>query len=384
MMRLLPLLLSVGAAEAPAPDYAADAQALDRILVENYAYIDQLPGGVLPVSPILAADRMAVRDRDSLHRYARNRVLSLADHHIIAASPLKDGWVIFPTYADLWIERRGDAYVVDAVRPMTPAADAGIVAGDRVVAIGGVLTESGVEDFWRELGLPGTPARDGYAARLLAAGRREQPRVLTILHDGVAREVTLPSLFPDRRATPEVSVATGRKAPSTITINDALGRYATIAAFDAAMASLSPRDTVIIDLSNTPTAGLRSMARAILSWFVQKPTDYLRLSVPAEERKTGVARQWIEQVSPRVGKFHPGQVVVRVGRWTGSTGEDIAVGFRAIGAVVCGGPMSQLKGGDHNFVLPESGLSVQLPYERVMTTDGVPRETVVPGACPVY
>ena len=66
MMRVLPLLLLVGAAEAPKVDYAADAKALDRLVVENYAYTDHWPGGVLPDSPALAAERAAVHDRDSL------------------------------------------------------------------------------------------------------------------------------------------------------------------------------------------------------------------------------------------------------------------------------------------------------------------------------
>ena len=42
--------------DAP-PDYAGDAVALDRLIVENYAYLDRLPGGVLPDSPALAAER---------------------------------------------------------------------------------------------------------------------------------------------------------------------------------------------------------------------------------------------------------------------------------------------------------------------------------------
>ena len=68
-------------------------------------------------------------------------------------------------------------------------------------------------------------------------------------------------------------------------------------------------------------------------------------NLPAEERETGVPRQWIEQVLPRPGKRHPGPVTVRVGRWTGSMGEGLAIGLHAVvGAEVIGTPMAKLLG----------------------------------------
>ena len=385
MMRVLPLLLLVGAAEAPKVDYAADAKALDRLVVENYAYTDHWPGGVLPDSPALAAERAAVHDRDSLLRYAEDRIASLADHHAITGGSFKDSWAIVPTYADLWIVRQGDGFVVDAVKPDTPAAEAGIVVGDRLTAIDGVPTTQAVAGFWQTLGLAITPERADFAARVLAAGRRDRPRVLTFTHAGIARTLTLPSLYTINRDLPPVSVIDGGgKAPIRIRINNSLGDWATIAAFDAAMAKIAPTATVIIDVSDTPSGGNTSVARAIMGWFVQRPTGYQVHNYPAEERETGVARQWIEQVLPRAGKFHPGKAIVRVGRWTGSMGEGIAIGFRAIGATVCGGRMAQLRGAVYDFSLPASGMVVKLPAERLTTTDGVPREEVVTRECPVY
>ena len=385
MIRALPLLLLIGAADAPAIDYAADARALDKVVVENYAYTDHWPGGVLPDSPVLAAERAAVHDHDSLLHYAEDRIASLADHHAITGSSFKDSWAIVPTYADLWIVRQGDGYVVNAVKSGTPAAIAGIVAGDRLTAIGGVPTAQAVAGFWQTLGLPVTPERADYAARVLAAGRRDRTRVLTVSHGGVARTLTLPSLYTVKLDQPPVSVIDGgRKAPTRIRINNSLGEQATIAAFDAAMAKLPPTATVIIDISDTPSGGNTSVARAMMSWFVQKPISYQVHSLPAEERETGIARQWIEQVLPRAGKFHPGKAIVQVGRWTGSMGEGIAIGFRAIGAEVCGGRMAQLKGAVYDFSLPASGMVVKLPAERLVTTDGLPREDFVARECPVY
>ena len=141
------------AAQQPKVDYAGDAQALDRIIVLNYAYEDHWPRGVLPDSPTLAAERAAVHDQRSLLRYAEDRMTSLADHHAITGSSFKDSWAVVPTYADLWVERRHGQYVIDAVRDGSPAALAAIRPGDLLAAVGGVPIEKAVAGFWNQLGL---------------------------------------------------------------------------------------------------------------------------------------------------------------------------------------------------------------------------------------
>lgn len=385
MISMLSLLLMIGTAEALTINYNADARALDRIIAENYAYTDHWPGGVLPDSPALAAERAAVHDRDSLLHYAENRITSLADHHAITGGSFKDSWAIVPTYADLWIEGRGDGYVVAAVKPDTPASAAGIGVGEQLTAINGVPTAQAVAGFWEALGLEVTPERADYAARVLAAGRRDRSRVLTFTDAGATRTLTLPSLYTIKHDQPPVSVIEGaRKVATRIRINNSLGNQSTIAAFDSAMAKTAPKAMVIIDLSDTPSGGNTSVARAMMSWFVRAPANYQIHSLPAEERDTGIVRQWIEQVLPRAGKFHSGKVIVQVGRWTGSMGEGIAIGFRAIGAEVCGGRMAQLKGAVYDFSLPASGMVVKLPAERLTATDGLPREDFVARQCRVY
>lgn len=59
-------------------------------------------------------------------------------------------------------------------------------------------------------------------------------------------------------------------------------------------------------------------------------------------------------------------------------GEGLAIGFDAIGARVCGGPMAGLKGAIYDLTLPRSGLGIKLPVERTRTVGGVPRERWVP------
>jgi hypothetical protein len=374
---LLSILAAV-AAPKPAVDYAGDAAALDRIIVENYAYEHYWPGGKLPDSPQLAQKRAAVRDRDGLLRYAEDRLASLADHHAITGSSFRDSWAVIPTYADLWVVRRDSDYVIESVRKDSPAEAAGIRHGDRLVAVGGVPIAQAVASFWRDLGLGLTEERANYAARVLAAGRRDRPRDLTTRSRAGERRHTLGNLYGPQPDRPPVSVIREAGDETVIRLNNSLGDDATIAAFDEAMASIPRNARLIIDLTETPSGGNTTVARAILGWFVRSPRNYQVHRLPVEERQTGIARQWIEQVLPRAGKFHPAMPVVRVGRWTGSMGEGIAIGFAALGARVEGTPMAQLKGAIYDFKLPSSGLLVKIPAERLYSVNGQPREDFRP------
>jgi len=367
------------AAPPSAESFRADALSIEPLVNGAYAYPERFEKGQMPMSDTLRAEAARVQDRQSLLRYAERALLVLADHHAITGSSLADSWAVVPSYADLWIERDGPDYAIEAVRRGSPAEAAGIKEGDRLVAIGGVPIQKAVEGFWEDLGLAPDGVRAAFAARVLAAGRRNAPRSLTIKRgDTVLPALDLPNLYavphPDR---PPVSVS-GEGAALRIRMNDSLGDGATIAAFDLAMAQARPRQRVIIDLTDTPSGGNTSVARAMLGWFVARAHFYQMHNLPAEARETGIERQWVEQVLPRPGKRHKGAVTVEVGRWTGSMGEGLAIGFDAIGADVVGTRMAGLLGAVYDLPLEHSGLVIKLPAERVMAVDGTPRELFRP------
>jgi len=375
--------LLLGAAPAPeftAADFAADAKALPGLIRDNYAYLDDLPGGVAPSSPQLDAERDAVHDHDSLLHYAEDMIAALADHHALTGASFKDDWGIVPSYADIWIAKVGDAYVVDAVKNGSIAARAGVRPGERLVRVDGRPTADAVAAFWSRLGLQPVGERAAFSARVLAAGRRDRPRTLTFAGAAGERTLTMDNLYKDQPDRPALTVTTANGA-TMIRFNNSIGDNTTIAAFDAAMAKVPPRAPVVIDLTDTPSGGNSSIARAVMGWFIARPMPYQMHQLPAEERETGIKRQWVEDVLPRPGKYHPGPVGVRAGRWTGSMGEGMAVGFQALGKPVCGGRMAGLKGAVYDFDLPRTGLRVKFPAERIYTVAGAPREKVVLPRC---
>jgi len=360
------------------PDYLEATRDLDAAIERSYAYLDKLPDNAIPQSPVLEAKRKAVSDKRSLLRYAEDRIASLADHHAITGSSFSDSWAVIPTYADLWISARDGQFIVDAVRDGSPAMKAGVQVGDIVTAVEGVATATAVNAFWADLGLPTTPRRLDYAARVLAAGRRDRARVLSIRNaTGSDRTMTLPSLYSlNDSSAPLTIISSGTR--TTIRVNNSLGNEAMIAAFDAAIAKIPSNQGLIIDLRDTPSGGNTTVARAVMGWFVKRPTGYQIHIRPEEERETGIPRQWIEQVLPREGKYRGRLPTVLVGRWTGSMGEGLAIGFAALGADVEGTKMAELNGAVEDVQLGDTDVSIKLPTERLMTTGYLPREDFVP------
>lgn len=369
-------------AQASAPIHAEahrqDALALPGLIEANYAYLERLPGARLASSPKLTAQAEAVHDAASLLKYAENALAALADHHAITGASFADSWAVVSSYADLWIEQVGPDWIITDVRDGSPAAEASVQPGDRLLALGDQSIDDAVAAFWGELGLSPEGDRAGYAARVLAAGRRDRPRDLTIeTADRARRRLTLPNLYTTRRDRPAVE-SHATEGALVIRINDALGDQATIAAFDQAMAAARPDQPIILDLTETPSGGNTMVARAIMGWFVDTPSAYQVHSLPAEARETGIERRWVEQVLPRPGKHHQGPLLVRVGRWTGSMGEGLAIGLDAQGARVVGRPMAGLLGAVYDLRLPNTGLVVKIPVERLYAVDGTPREQFRP------
>ncbi|MND96291.1 Peptidase family S41 [compost metagenome] len=378
LLTLAPLATAQTTSAPTVEDYRQDALALPALIEEQYAYAERLPGGVFPNTDVLKAEAKAVHDQAGLLRYAEHALTALADHHAITGSSFSDSWAVTPSYSDLWIEPQGQAWAITAVRADSPAQAAGVQPGDRLTAVGDLTTTEAVAAFWREIGLSATGDRAGYAARVLAAGRRDRQRDLTITApDGSARRLNLPNLYAMQRDRPGVESRV-QDGALVIRINDALGDRATIAAFDAAMATAREGQAVVIDLTETPSGGNTVVARAIMGWFVDAPAAYQIHALPGEARETGLERRWVEQVMPRPGKRHHGPVEVRVGRWTGSMGEGLAIGLHAQGARVIGPPMAGLLGAIYDLHLPRTGLLIKIPVEKLYAVDGAPREQFRP------
>lgn len=99
--------------------------------------------------------------------------------------------------------------------------------------------------------------------------------------------------------------------------------------------------------------------------------------MPYDTRVLGPTRKFMEFVAP-FGLRYSGKVYVAGGRWTGSMGEGMMIGFDAIGATTLGSDLAHLLGALSNETIAGSAAKVDIGTEQLFTVTGVPREAYHP------
>lgn len=371
-------------AQAPAPPLDAravseDVDALRRYVAENYAYFNQKTGNWQSIPQLYADDLKGVSTRQELVGVLERIVEELYDHHAhlntnTAASPR-----LVPSGADIWAEwQNGQARVLE-VRSSSNAERAGITAGAVIVSINGMPIDKAIDArVPRSLSRPDDAAMS-WALRMLLAGRRNLARVIGFTKNGLSMTVELPSREQEYVREGRLAFRTLQGNRGYIRIHDSLGDSELIADFDKALAVLRQTSALILDLRDTPGGGNSTVARGILGRFVARELPYQKHVIPSEARDAGVARSWLELVSPRGPFRYDRAVAVLVNHWTGSMGEGLAVGFDATRAgIIVGTPMAGLLGATYHFELPHSKIGVNVPAEQLFHVNGTPRETFIP------
>ena len=374
----LAVLASNGMAAA-APDLSlasrrADFEQLVKAVEEDDVYLSAGGHCWAGIRERLAARVDAAATEDAWRRVLEDAIDELHDFHAgVSPDSSEVRWAV-PTSADLWAEWRGERAIVNAVRAGSDAARAGVAVGDEVVRVNGVpITAATQAELHCDAARTDATARR-WALLTQLTGRRGAARTFELRDAaGTLRTVSLPAAR--RFDRPKEAVTTQRLSPeiAMIRLNNSIGRNETVAAFDAALASVRDAPGLILDLRDVPSGGNSTVALGILGRFVSQRLAYQRHRVPAYGLPD-VERNWIEEVAPRGPFTYTGRLVVLVDAWTGSMGEGMAVGLDAMkrGTVV-GTPMAGLAGSVDQVKLNATGISVQFPTEQLFHIDGTLR-----------
>ncbi len=310
-----------------------------------------------------------VKDRDQLLSHLESIVGELHDFHASLGTNNDSSPRLVPSGTDLIARWKGEKAIIDQVRIGSVAMIAGLKSGDEIVQIQGVPVRQ-ASQTWFQIHKPDARGWD-WALNSSLAGVWNKKRTLFINREGAVWETTLDTAFTPRSK----KVLTFEKRANGIAYlrpEDSLGQDDLIKEFDALVPELRKAKGIVIDLRNTGSGGTSSVARGIMGLFISKRLPYQRHRVV--ERDTKTVRDWVEYASPRLSSPIKGKVVVLVGRWTGSMGEGIAVGFDAMKrATVIGTGMAGLRGAVDNLELPVSHIRVFFPTEEVFHVNGTPR-----------
>lgn len=354
----------------------ADFSAFCDFVREEYAYFDIKRTNWDATCALYAPRAAAATDRDAFIGVLERAMAEIYDHHAHLGTNTDKSPRLVPTQSQIFGTWRNGKALVVAVRGDSPASRAGMKPGMQVLAIDGERVESAVAALEPKLLTAPDPAAREWALQLALAGHRERDVVrLSITEASGTRELSFAPVGTERPATLLSQKLIGDVG--YIRFNNSLGEDALVPAFDDALTKFSQARAVVLDLRDTASGGVSSVARGIMGRFVSAPMPYQRHEYVAEFRATGIRRIWVEYVAPREPLFAR-PVVVLAGHWTGSMGEGIAIGLNAFNAPVLGEPMAHLLGALNQIELPNSRIPVRVPAEKLFHVNGTPREAFVP------
>ncbi|MGJ8558651.1 MAG: S41 family peptidase [Litorimonas sp.] len=324
-------------------------------------------------------------DREEFRRRLHRATFAFTDPHLGFGPRDAADFNTIPSASDLQIGYQDGRYSILDVRAGSAALAGGLRTGSDIVAVDGVPIARHVSAVFADFLDQPSDAQRAYAATLVANGRREGDRQIDVrLPDGTVQSVTLanprllakdimdsPAVETRRVTTPDGSNI------AILRINNRLGDNGLITAFDAAMATVTDADGVILDLRNTPSGGNAEVGRSILGHFTAEVQPFQIHEVPSLDREFTVPRRFIEQVYPREPFFDPARTIVLGGYWTGSMGEGIVIGMDALGVHTIASDMGDLLGGMSNFSFDDNKITLSIPTETLFHVDGTPREDFV-------
>ena len=283
----------------------------------------------------------------------------------------------FRLYAPLYTSLTDNKFIVSSVWQSQLEAIKDNIVGAEIVKFNGVDFEKTINNFPTVCQDKNKAEIRQWLANKVLAGHYNQPRVLTLkLSTNKTIEFDLDKLTIKK----DEGLLTSRVVDKIgiIRINNSLGQNDLITAFDKALDGLFNTKGLIIDLRNTVDGGNSYVARGIMSRFISEDKAYQKhWTIKQYDNNPKVIRKWFEYVSPR-SKTYNNPVVVLVGRWTGSMGEGLAIGFEGTDrAQIVGTEMERLAGEMNGFNFIHQKYGFRLSTAKLFHINGTAREKYV-------
>jgi len=361
--------------------YQKDFQQFWEMMEVNYAYFHQKQTDWAKVKQIYQPMADTVDTRAAFVHLLDCMILELYDGHISLNTNVDASFQLVPSNSDMYVAYQNGKYIVQDIRENYSAEAAGVKIGMEVLTIDGITIEEAVKKALPKSIKQPKEEVYTYVGNLVVAGDRVAKRVIEVSLLGKKQILTIGNPRRIQTNSEDQGLLGVKRLAGNIAyikINNSLGNNDLIQQFGDTVDALADAKSIILDLRDTPSGGNTTVARAIMGKFIAKDFAYQKHIYPWEARTFGIQRSWVEYVSPN-GKMYPRKVIVLVGRWTGSVGEAIALGFdRVKKAKVVGTPMAGLLGAIYCYGLSETGIRFCFPAEQLFHVNGLPREKYVP------
>lgn len=360
--------------------YQKDFDFYWQTINDNFAYFHKQHTNWNKVKTIYQAAVDTITTRDSFIHLLEAVNNELYNGHIFLNVNTNSSSRTIPTGADLKVSHHGNQFVISEIREGFNADLCGLKTGMVITKYNKVPIDEAIRKFLPKSVESYDTVMLDYAANLLLAGTHNTKREITVALSG-KEQIFKPDQIRNKTEEQTETLINSRilsDQTGYIKILNSLGNTDLIKAFDRSLDSLFDCPTLILDLTETPSGGNTTVARAIMGRFTDKELPYQKHIYTAEEKETGIRRSTLELVSPRE-KIYKGHLVVRVGYWTGSMGEGMGIGFDGMKkAIVTGTKMAGLLGEIYSFETPENKITFSFPCVQLQHINGQPREDFVP------
>ena len=341
----------------------------------RYVYYDHKQVDVDCIREKYAAKIPSLKNRSDVILFFEYVLNEFYDSHISLSTNLRESYRLWsPIYIEL---QNGKAIVKNVWQTQIANLDQDIL-GAEIMSFNGVNFDQMIDDFPSLCNVKNSEEVRSWIANKVVAGKYSEPRMLGLkLKDGRQIQFEMDALrFKEDSSLVSAEVKDG---VAIVRLNNSLGNNQLISEFDQVLDGLMDTKGLILDLRNTNTGGNTYVAKGIMSRFIDQELPYQKHEyTEMYDNQPAIVRSWYELVSPR-GKQYTKPVVVLVGRWTGSMGEGMAVGFDAMKrAPVVGTEMKRLAGSDFDFTFKHQDFRFKIILEKLYHVDGTLREEYVP------
>jgi len=297
------------------------------------------------------------------------------DSHLILNTNRSSSFRLFsPFYATV---ENGKPIISNIWQTQIENLDLNLI-GAELIKMNGIDFDKAIEQFPTHCNDKNSEKTRVWIVNKILAGRYNQPRILTLkLSNEQTIEYDLDKI--KIKQNTELITSTTENSIGIIRINNSLGNNDLINEFDKILDNLRNTKGLIIDLRNTVDGGNSYVARGILSRFINESKPYQKHWTTEQYGENPIIeRSWIEYVSPRKVQYK-NPVVILVGRWTGSMGEGLAIGFEGMErSEIVGSEMERLAGEMNGFSFKNQSFGYRLSTTKLFHINGTPREKYVP------
>ena len=297
------------------------------------------------------------------------------DNHLTLRTNTNSSFRLFaPIYATI---ENGKLIVTNIWQTQIESSNQNII-GAEIIKFNGIEFEQVIKDFPTHCNDKSFPETKEWIANKILAGRYNEPRILSLkLSNKKEIEYNLDNIKLKKNNSLLYSKTVNKIG--IIKINNSLGNDNLVSKFDKTLNEVSNTKGLIIDLRNTIFGGDSYEARGIMSRFIKEPKPYQKHSfIEKSENNPNVERNWVEYVIPRLEQYEK-PVIILVGRWTGSMGEGLAIGFEGMKrAEIVGTEMRRLAGEVYDFGFKHQRFGYKLSTAKLYHINGTIREKYIP------